>query len=121
MEGVAAHLVKALQQAHDAALDLVLVESTAGAVHPHGLEALDLGHDGGPGRGGGEGGPLRGDGGSDGGTGGRGGAEDGGAEHCEKCGRSSFSIGRLLEGGRDGEERVWRRELDGGGQVRSKW
>lgn len=56
-----AHLVKALQQAHDPSLNLLLVQSTAGAVKPHGLEGLDTGHDGGGSgsepRGGDDGGP----------------------------------------------------------------
>jgi len=41
------HLVKTLQQAHNSALDLLLVKRTASAVEPHGLEALDLGDGGG--------------------------------------------------------------------------
>lgn len=40
-------LVKTLQQAHNSALDLLLVKRTASAVEPHGLEALDLGDGGG--------------------------------------------------------------------------
>lgn len=35
------YLVKALQQAHDAALNLLLLQASAGAVHPHGNEALN--------------------------------------------------------------------------------
>lgn len=75
------NLVKALKQAQDSALDLILGERAAGAVHPHDLEALDLGH-GGNDRdalnGGGE--SLHGGSGDDaGGLGG--GAEDSGAEH----------------------------------------
>lgn len=74
------HLVKALQQAHDAALDLLLVERTAGAVKPHTLEALDLGDDdgGGSGAGGSDGESCHGGGsGGDAGDG----SEDGGTEH----------------------------------------
>lgn len=85
-----AHLVKALQQAHDAALDLLLVERTAGAVKPHTLEALDLGDDDGGGSGaggsGGDGSESCHGGGSGGDAGD--GSEDGGAEHG--CGSSLF-------------------------------
>ena len=72
----ASHLVKTLQQAHNPSLNLLLVQSTTGAVKPHSLEGLDTGHDGGD-TGSGNG-PSRNGGGADGGTGG---AEDGGAEH----------------------------------------
>lgn len=73
------HLVKALQQAHDATLDLLLVKRTAGAVKPHTLEALDLGDDdGGSGAGGSDGESCHGGGsGGDAGDG----SENGGTEH----------------------------------------
>lgn len=70
------YLVKALQQAHDAALDLLLVEAGGGAVHAHGDSGdalLDAGDDNA--RRGKEGCSL------DGGTGGGGGGADGRAEH----------------------------------------
>lgn len=71
-------LIKALQQAHNSALDLILVERTSGAVEPHGLEALDLGDGYGSDAGSSEGA----DGGRSGGD--AEGSEDGGSEHfCE--------------------------------------
>jgi hypothetical protein len=72
-----AHLVKALEQADNSALNLVLVERTTGAVEPHGLEALDLrdGNGSGAGRHG-EGAHGRSGGDADG-------SEDSGSEHCE--------------------------------------
>lgn len=42
-----AHLVETLEQAHDAALDLVLAQGTASAVHADSNKALDLGDGGG--------------------------------------------------------------------------
>lgn len=72
-----AHLVKTLQQADNSALNLALVERTAGAVEPHGLEALDLGDGNGSGAGRhGEGAHGRSGGDADG-------SEDSGSEHCE--------------------------------------
>jgi hypothetical protein len=74
------NLIKALQQAHDSALDLFLVERTTSAVEPHGLEALDLGNGYGSDAGSSEG--------ADGGRSGSDaeGSENGGSEHvCGLC------------------------------------
>ena len=77
--GSATNLVKALQQAHDAALDLLLGQAATSAVHSHGGEGLKTGHDD-AGRGSGQ--ERRSLHGSGGGADGRGGgAENGGAEH----------------------------------------
>jgi hypothetical protein len=70
-------LIKALQQAHNSALDLLLLERTASAVEPHGLEALDLGNGGGSDAG--RHGSERADGGRSGGD--AEGSENGGSEH----------------------------------------
>lgn len=74
----AAHLVEALQQAHDPALDLLLLQGTTGAIHAHGLDPGDHGGDAdGLGGGGDEGALRRGRAGGDG----AGRAEESGAEH----------------------------------------
>jgi hypothetical protein len=81
------HLVKALQQAHNSALDLLLVERTTGAVEPHSLEALDLGDGNGSDAGSSEGA----DGGRSGGDAER--SENGGSEHI--CGSVYIERKRL--------------------------
>lgn len=77
-----AYLVKALEQAHDAALDLLLLQAAAGAVHADRDEALgDALRDGGRDAGGSdEDGSA--DGGSEAGAGDR--ADGGCAEHLER-------------------------------------
>lgn len=83
----ATYLVESLQQAQDAALDLLLVQASTSAVHPHAHEALDA-----DGRSDGARSSHQGrcsDGGGSGNSGadGRGGcAEDGSAEHVGRLG-----------------------------------
>lgn len=88
------HLVKTLQQAHNATLDLILVQRATGAVESHSLDRHSAGDDS---AGGEDDRRPSGDGGTDG-TGGR--SEHDGAEHL--CGGVYVRKQEKPAGGRTG-------------------
>lgn len=111
---LSSHLIKALQQAHNPALDLLLLQGATGAVHPHGLDTgrHHGGNADGPGSGD-EGAPGGHRGRADGGGGARR-AEESCAEHvggsgCASGGKDVRGVRSAQLGGRDkGRLMGWR-------------
>ena len=118
------HLVKSRQQAHDSPLNLLLVQATTGAVHPHSVDGLDTRrHDA---HGTGSSGDVSASGGSrsggDHGSGARGRTEESGAEHCDWCcfgesSRSSDLASRKIRNSYSSKKKAKRNEKGAGWMV----